>query len=126
MNPHILIVIDEIGDDDLPRLDAQGKTDPVDGPRRNAVGLDAAQELQKRFPAARPNYHHSRLGPPGGPACARWASARSFKNPDMYSSSETDFDTPDRVRDAAPYPGRIPEPVSGPVACVSPVRTGLY
>lgn len=107
MNPHILIVIDEIGEDARPRLDAQGK--PVRWTAEtNAVG-----------PMRRRNFTKDSLRPGQIITIRGWASklsgtrrmgvGRIIQESGHVFIIRNGLRYADRVRDAPPYPGRIPE-----------------
>ena len=108
VNPHILIVIDEIGDGDRPRLDAQGR------PIRWTVETLAVGPVRRR------NFRSDSLRPGQILTIRGWASRRSGVREmglgRIVQESGHVFIVRDglryadraRFRDAAPYPGRIP------------------
>ena len=110
INPHILIVIDEIGGDGRPRLDAQGK------PIRWTAETNAVGPMRRR------NFRSDSLRPGQIITIRGWASRRSgvrkmgigwiVQESGHVFIVRNGLRYVDRVRDAAPYPGRIPE--SGP------------
>ncbi len=108
MNPHILIVIDEIGDGGRPRLDAQGK------PIRWTAETHAVGPMRRR------NFKSDSLRPGQIITIRGWASRRSgvremgvgriVQESGHVFIVRNGLRYADRVRDAAPYPGRILEP----------------
>ena len=108
MNPHILIVIDEIGDGDRPRLDAEGQ------PIRWTAETHAVGPMRRR------NFRSDSLRPGQIITIRGWVSRRSGVREmgvgRIVQESGHEFIVRDglryvdRVRDAAPYPGRIPAP----------------
>lgn len=111
INPHILIVIDEIGEDDRPRRDAQGEAIRWTA-ETNAVG-----------PMQRRNFTKDSLRPGQIITIRGWASKRSgvrrmgvgriIQESGHVFIIRNGLRYADRVRDAPPYPGRIPQPSPG-------------
>ena len=108
INPHILIVIDEIDEGGRPRLDAQGK------PIRWTAETNAVGPMQRR------NFTKDSLRPGQVITIRGWASKRSgvrrmgigriVQESGHVFIIRNGLRYADRVRDAPPYPGRIPEP----------------
>lgn len=106
INPHILIVIDEIGEGDRPRLDPQGK------PIRWTAETNAVGPMQRR------NFTKDSLRSGQIITIRGWAAKRSGLRRmgvgRIIQESGHEFIIrnglryADRVRDAPPYPGRIP------------------
>ena len=106
INPHILIVIDEIGEGDRPRLDAQGK------PIRWTAETNAVGPMRRR------NFTKDSLRSGQIITIRGWVSKRSDSRRmgvgRIIQESGHEFIIrnglryADRVRDAPPYPGRIP------------------
>lgn len=108
VNPHVLIVIDEIDADGSPRLDAQGK------PIRWTAETNAVGPMRRR------NFTRDSLRPGQIITIRGWASRRSgvrkmgigriVQESGHVFIIRNGLRYADRVRDAAPYPGRIPDP----------------
>ena len=108
INPHILIVIDEIGEGGRPRLDAQGK------PVRWTAETNAVGPMQRR------NFTKDSLRTGQIITIRGWASKRSgvrrmgvgriIQESGHVFIIRNGLRYADRVRDAPPYPGRIPGP----------------
>lgn len=106
INPHILIVIDEIGEDDRPRQDAQGK------PIRWTAETNAVGPMQRR------NFTRDSLRTGQIITIRGWAAKRSgvrrmgvgriIQESGHVFIIRNGLRYADRVRDAPPYPGRIP------------------
>lgn len=111
INPHILIVIDELGEGGRPRLDAQGK------PIRWTAETNAIGPMQRR------NFTKDSLRPGQTITIRGWASkvssvrrmgvGRIIQESGHVFIIRNGLRYADRVRDAPPYPGRIPDPASG-------------
>lgn len=111
MNPHILIVIDELGEGGRPRLDAQGE------PVRWTAETNAVGPMQRR------NFMKDSLRPGQIITIRGWASkvssvrrmgvGRIIQESGHVFIIRNGLRYADRVRDAPPYPGRIPDPASG-------------
>lgn len=110
-NPHVQIVIDAIDADGNPRLDAQGK------PIRWTAETNAVGPMRRR------NFTRDSVRPGQILTIRGWASRRSgvrkmgigriVQESGHVFIVRNGLRYADRVRDAPPYPGKIPESAGG-------------